>query len=382
VKSGIISIIILLLFSKGVLSQNSSRLGYELGFVMSGPQKFTSIYGSSYSPNPLISPLLGIKWERINSKCLKFTAGMQYEMFGTRYHKTNMPGNSQTYIERITIHKLCIPVGTVIKLNIEKKKYYVLSLGIRPQINLSGKYYNERYEPIGQGYRIIDEYNPLVSAWRFYSAERFTIQGFLGISKRLNKNDISFNFIPGYFLKFTQIDYPPYIRKLWNNEFSLSLIHFLSTSDSDDNQTKINTSTEKNHSEKQNLYLKNSIGISFGYIESSVNFERNLFYSTKSYWNIRAGFGIYTNPDSGGLVYNVYNLTLVYLRGKKSSHLELDAGVKYLDLRKDAEFNCIIPDLFAGYRYEKLTGRFYLKAGISNVEVINPSVLFGCGLRF
>lgn len=387
-KTGLIFIIILLSFSLGGISQNSSKLGYELGLVMSESQKFTSIYGSSYSAHPLISPLLGTKWQLTISNRFEFTVGIQYEMFGTRYQKTNMPSSSYTYIENITIHKLCLPVGTGIRFNNNNKtRYPFFSVGIRPNINLYGNYYNERYQQIGrQGYAFQEKYNPLISGWRFYSAERFSIQCFLGISERLKRSDISFNFIPGYFIKFTHIDYPQYQRKLWNNEFSLSFIHFFRIRDANDKQQVINTSNEKDSPqklfEKKDLYLKNSVGISFGYIESSISYERNIFLSPNSDWNIRAGFGVYTNPDSGGLVWNVYNITLVYFLGEKSSHLEFDAGVKYLDLRKDSEQNSVIPDIFAGYRYEKLSGKFFFRAGISNVEVITPSILIGCGLKF
>ncbi|HLN54600.1 MAG TPA: hypothetical protein VK207_01340 [Bacteroidales bacterium] len=118
---------------------------------------------------------------------------------------------------------------------------------------------------------------------------------------------------------------------------------------------------------------KNSVGVYFGLLEGNVNYERNILAFPKSYWNIRTGWGQFTNLQAQG---DVYNITLVYILGKRKAHLELNAGVKYLDMKD--EKNRFYPDLFAGYRVEKPDGRVFARIGLSGLSIVN----IGAGLKF
>lgn len=105
----------------------------------------------------------------------------------------------------------------------------------------------------------------------------------------------------------------------------------------------------------------NSIGLYVGLIELNVNYERNIMQLPKSNSNIRAGIGYWTNLQLEG---NYINAVFVHLLGKKNSHLELNLGARYI-FAKEKEDNTFLPDIFAGYRFEKPDGRFYFRAGLS-----------------
>ncbi|HLN19742.1 MAG TPA: hypothetical protein VK213_01545 [Bacteroidales bacterium] len=117
---------------------------------------------------------------------------------------------------------------------------------------------------------------------------------------------------------------------------------------------------------------KNSVGAYFGFFEGNINYERNMYVFSKSYINVRTGWGQWNNLQSEA---DVYNLTAVWIIGKKLSHLELNAGAKYL---AGPGKNRVYPDMFLGYRLEKPDSRLYGRAGVSGLSVVN----IGAGIKF
>jgi hypothetical protein len=366
-------IVLLLHFSLNGETQPVSRIGIELGLVSSSSKEFTSIYGTSYYAPSLISPVLGVKWLCSKGKYFEFSGGLQYEMFGTRFQGNNMPASPYTYIENITFHKLCFPLTAGLNIQLGGNFSTIVSAGIRPNLLVSGKYFVERSEQMGsQTYSHQYTYNPLLSEWGFNPAERFAFQYTFGISARLKHNEISINYIPGYTIEFERTDYPSYYRGLRNNELNISLIHTFK-------QLKTQSGAQ-NEEHEEILFLKNSIGIYFGYLEVNMYYERNLLIFRRSKLNVRTGLGYFTLPDSGEDIYDkniVFNISFPYILGKNNSHLEIDAGLKYLEVIGSIP-GTFWPDVFAGYRYEKPSGRFFCRAGLSSLSLIN----FGCGLKF
>ena len=124
--------------------------------------------------------------------------------------------------------------------------------------------------------------------------------------------------------------------------------------------------------------IRNSKNYATGYLgmfEYNLNYERNLFQFHRSYSNIRTGFGQMNNLQASGYV---YNLTLVHLLGRQSSHLEINIGVKYIKVPANDAQSTFYPDLFLGYRFEKPDGNFIWRAGLSGLSLINV----GAGLKF
>jgi len=104
-----------------------------------------------------------------------------------------------------------------------------------------------------------------------------------------------------------------------------------------------------------------------GLFEYNVNYERYIIQRQKSHTNIRIGFGYWSNMTLGG---NNFNVVLVQMFGKKSSHLELNLGAKYV-FETAREKNIVLPDIFVGYRYDKAESNFIFRTGISYPSLIN-----------
>lgn len=118
----------------------------------------------------------------------------------------------------------------------------------------------------------------------------------------------------------------------------------------------------------------NSINIYVGVVEYNINYERNIFQRPKSYTNIRIGIG----GDESYMDGYYINPTLVHLIGKKNSHLELDLGLK-VEIGPHTEgTSTVLPDIYAGYRYEKTEGRFVFRVGLNAITVYN----LGIGVKF
>lgn len=73
------------------------------------------------------------------------------------------------------------------------------------------------------------------------------------------------------------------------------------------------------------------------------------------------------------------NPAVVHLIGRKNSHIELNMGFKYsLGKTPDTIRKVLVPDLFAGYRFEKPDGRFIFRTGFNYPTLIN----IGIGYKF
>ncbi len=124
---------------------------------------------------------------------------------------------------------------------------------------------------------------------------------------------------------------------------------------------------------------RNNINTYAGMVEYNINYERNLLYSAITSTNIRVGGGIAAFLTAGTGTY--LNLAAVQLLGKSSSHLELDLGLKYLitnSIVNPGLSESLVPDLFAGYRFEKPTGRLILRLGMNYPTLFNA----GFGYKF
>jgi len=118
---------------------------------------------------------------------------------------------------------------------------------------------------------------------------------------------------------------------------------------------------------------KNNINSYISLYEYNINYERNIIQLPKSYANLRIGFGLINSSFDGGYYYNP---AIVYLIGKKSKHFELNLGFKYAI--QQGTSNSFLPDIYAGYRYEKPTGGLIFRVGVNLYTLFN----LGVGIKF
>ena len=123
--------------------------------------------------------------------------------------------------------------------------------------------------------------------------------------------------------------------------------------------------------------LRNNININISMFDYNVNYERNIIQWPKSYANLRMGFGVFYLSSMKGYHFNP---SWVHLTGKRNNHLELNLGFKYLieEGSDDSFFNSLLPDIFAGYRFERPSGRFIFRKGINLYTLYN----IGIGFKF
>jgi hypothetical protein len=129
-------------------------------------------------------------------------------------------------------------------------------------------------------------------------------------------------------------------------------------------------------------FLRNGISVYAGVAELNLNYERNLILHPKFYSNIRMGIGIGMIAAGQTWVEGKYvNPSLVQVFGRGNSHIEIDLGFKYMYVNSITDpsfFQSFIPDLFAGYRYEKPGGELIFRAGNNYPTFINV----GIGAKF
>lgn len=124
---------------------------------------------------------------------------------------------------------------------------------------------------------------------------------------------------------------------------------------------------------------QNNINIYAGVFEWNLNYERNVIQRPKSLSNIRAGFGRGQFLVAGEGYY--VNGAFVQLFGAGSSHLELNAGLKYMITNSESNpplSDQLLPDIFVGYRYQKPAGGIIIRYGLNYPTVIN----LGVGYQF
>ena len=123
----------------------------------------------------------------------------------------------------------------------------------------------------------------------------------------------------------------------------------------------------------------NSINLYVGLFDVNVNYERNIVERSKSLSNLRLGFG-YAMLFVAGEGYYV-NGVYVHLFGAKNSHLEVNAGAKYMltnSISDPAFSDQLIPEIYLGYRFEKPTGGIIFRTGLSYPTFVN----LGLGYKF
>jgi len=114
------------------------------------------------------------------------------------------------------------------------------------------------------------------------------------------------------------------------------------------------------------------------YMDVNLDYERNIFQHPHSYTNLRLGIG---KADFREFRVSAFymNPSIVHLIGRGNSHLELNLGFKYAISQLPETINRVfVPDLFAGYRYERPDGRFIFRMGINYPSVFD----FGVGFKF
>lgn len=122
------------------------------------------------------------------------------------------------------------------------------------------------------------------------------------------------------------------------------------------------------------LKYLNSFNSYIGLIELNFNYERNIIQRPKSYTNVRAGFGYWTNLQLEG---NCIEAAFVHMLGRENSHPEFNLGVKYI-IDKAGKENAVVPLLYAGYRYDNPESRFIFKFGLTYPSIFN----LGIGYKF
>lgn len=123
----------------------------------------------------------------------------------------------------------------------------------------------------------------------------------------------------------------------------------------------------------------NSINTYVGLFDLNLNYERNIIQRAKAASNIRIGFGHGQFVVAGEGYY--VNGVFVQLIGEGSSHLELNAGVKYMVSNSEANppfSDQLLPDIFLGYRYQNPTDRIIFRMGFNYPTIIN----IGLGYQF
>ncbi len=123
----------------------------------------------------------------------------------------------------------------------------------------------------------------------------------------------------------------------------------------------------------------NSINMYVGIFDVNLNYERNISQRLKSLSKLRFGFGYGMFLVAGEGYY--INGAFVHLFGARNSHLEVNAGVKYMltnSISNPTLSDQLLPDIFAGYRFEKPTGGFIFRAGLNYPTAIN----LGVGYKF
>lgn len=116
-----------------------------------------------------------------------------------------------------------------------------------------------------------------------------------------------------------------------------------------------------------------------GIFELNLNYERTLSERMKSLSNVRlgAGYGMFYVAGEGYFMDGAF----VQLFGAGNSHLEMDAGLKFMltnSIADPAVSEQLLPDIFLGYRFQKRAGGFILRAGIDYPTVLN----IGTGYAF
>jgi len=123
--------------------------------------------------------------------------------------------------------------------------------------------------------------------------------------------------------------------------------------------------------------LRNSIKFDVGLLDLNLNYERTIIQGSRSFSNLRLGFGagwFAIKSESAGVYFNG---AFVHLTGRKNSHMEIDLGAKYLFKNAISDPNIseiIIPDIFFGYRFEKPTGGFISRVGFCYPTMINVGI--------
>lgn len=138
-------------------------------------------------------------------------------------------------------------------------------------------------------------------------------------------------------------------------------------------------SQEISFDNKQNG-LRNNLNFYVGVWDFNVNYEHLLVAKPKSFTNIRLGLGtgLFWYPGNGG---PYANFAIAQMLGKKVSFLEFDLGVKVLFLSLSTGKNplgYLVPDIYAGYRYEDKNGKVFFRIGISYASLLSA----GVGIKF
>lgn len=122
----------------------------------------------------------------------------------------------------------------------------------------------------------------------------------------------------------------------------------------------------------------NAINVYVGIFDLNLNYERNIAQRPRSLSKLRLGFG-YAMLFGVGSEGNYINAAFVHLFGAKSSHLELDAGLKYMlsnSISDPAFSEQLLPEIFVGYRFEEPKGGLIFRAGLNYPTLINLGI--GC----
>lgn len=118
----------------------------------------------------------------------------------------------------------------------------------------------------------------------------------------------------------------------------------------------------------------NMVGGYVGMFDLNIHYERVCADGAGYQLNFRLGVGTYNNGKYAG--YYTSPL-LVFMAGRNSSHLELNAGLRLIsDRQHDYSARNIIvkPEVYLGYRFDNLTQGLYFRVGVSSQTYFNAGL--------
>jgi len=232
-------------FSQVGQSQTTFKYGAEAGLAFSQFPTDKSFIIQSRNDKvtetiiPLYSPLIGLTTDLTIKKYLNFTAGLQYQTTGQRYHY-HRDGNDLLYgatyrhdiWENQTFHKLCLPLTIGLSLKVWKLQPTIF-IGYRQNYFISGKYYSKSifdHDDPARDATNENDLNPLDRNEIEWTAKSFQRQFIYGFTTAIGQHlKISVTVARGQRIHYSEsaISCLPY--GFQNNDYLATVTYFLPT---------------------------------------------------------------------------------------------------------------------------------------------------------
>ncbi len=137
-----------------------------------------------------------------------------------------------------------------------------------------------------------------------------------------------------------------------------------------------------------NIYM--DAGTTFIFSGITLTYERNIFLTRKSEWNVKAGYG--THVVLWGAPGDHFYFAPTFISNNKNHHFEASLGISAIFDKEHYQYYINDPDIdeplsyfldwypstYAGYRYKKPNGHFIFRAGLGWPE----QLAIGIGFSF